>query len=113
MKSIESDALEQMLGDGGVRLVDVLPEEHFAKVHIPGAENVPLATLRSGEQTGLGRADRIVVYCSSRTCDLSPQAATLLEAQGYRYVFDFEGGLLEWIRSGREVVRPTNPTSAT
>src|SRR5512134_1957821 len=41
------------------RLVDVRDEKAFAEYHIPGAENVPLATVTDG---ALGRTDKIVLY---------------------------------------------------
>lgn len=80
MKPTHVDTLERMLDQGVVRLVDVLPEDHYAKVHLPGAENFPLARPRSDEHASLGYDGPIVVDCSSRTCNVSPQTAALLEA---------------------------------
>ncbi|MCB1002239.1 MAG: rhodanese-like domain-containing protein [Ilumatobacteraceae bacterium] len=47
----------------GAPLVDVLPASVFRREHLPGARNMPLATLRREQLEDLDRDRPIVVYC--------------------------------------------------
>ncbi|HYB28374.1 MAG TPA: rhodanese-like domain-containing protein [Solirubrobacteraceae bacterium] len=56
------ERLREMLA-AGAQLVEVLPAEDYAKAHIPGAINLPLATLDEHGVSVLDRTRPIVVYC--------------------------------------------------
>jgi rhodanese-related sulfurtransferase len=58
-------SLEQLLEliDRGAQVVEVLPEDDFAPVHLPGAINVPLRALDEEHVAVLDRARPVVVYC--------------------------------------------------
>lgn len=61
-KRIDADRLIRLVDNGAV-LVDVLPAEVFAQEHLPGAVNIPLATLRAEHLDRLERGQPMVVYC--------------------------------------------------
>lgn len=106
MNTISTDELAARLERSDrIRLIDVLSPEHFEQVHLPGAENIPLEALRERAPDELQLDEPIVVYCSGPTCRLSPQAAHLLDELGYREVFHYQGGIAEWRRSRRPLVR--------
>lgn len=106
MKTITADELADRLErEEPLRLVDVLKAEHYERVHLPDAENIPVADLRERAPSALGRDETIVVYCSDSKCQASPKAAAMLDELGYTDVHDFEGGIAEWRRSGRPLVR--------
>jgi rhodanese-related sulfurtransferase len=106
MHTIDADTLAQRLDAGEpIRLIDVLPPEHFQAVHLPGAESIPLEELRGRAPEQLEKGETIVVYCSGPDCGLSPRAARILEDLGFGDVHHFEGGIVEWRRSGRPLVR--------
>jgi rhodanese-related sulfurtransferase len=90
-------------------LVDVLPHEHFTRVHLPGAVNVPLNTLRELAPLLFGKNDQIIVYCANFQCTASPTAAKLLMQLGFTDVLDFAGGILDWEEGGFPVVRGEEP----
>jgi len=104
MKGITADSLKRMLDSGeDFHLVNVLPEDSFEQKHIPGSTNVPYDEVDFVERVAKSLDDdpsRIVVYCASETCDLSPKAAKALGAAGYPNVFDFEGGVQAWEERG-------------
>jgi rhodanese-related sulfurtransferase len=107
MKTIDAQGVNKIVEqkDQGV-ILDVLPEEHFRKEHIPGAKSAPLDSegfLSRVEQLAGDKSQRVVVYCANSSCDLSPKAAKRLEAEGYKNVVDFDGGIEEWKRSGLPV----------
>ena len=88
--------LELWYGDGfpeaveGARLVDVRGPEEFADGHIPGAENVPLPTLREAQESW-DRDQAIRVYCAVGF--RSYLAYRILVQRGFTDVATLAGGL--------------------
>lgn len=92
-------------GKSDFRLIDLRSEEEYAQYHIPGAENVPPATLAD---YGLLRNEKIVLYSDGGIH--SAQAWFLLKAMGYHGVYMLRGGLDEW---NEKVLFPQIPPSPT
>lgn len=86
------------LADGLVTVLDVRPEDEFAKGHLPGARNIPLADLerRLGE---LSADTEIVAYCRGPYCVLSFEAVAALRERGFRAI-RLEDGFPEWQAAG-------------
>ena len=107
MRSISIEALVAWLESGDPpRLVDVLSAEHYAEIHLPGAENIPRQELAVRAANELARDEPVVVYCAGPTSRESERAVAVLEELGYDDVVRFEGGLVEWRQRGLPVVRP-------
>ena len=87
------------------RLVDLRPEAEFARYHIPGAVNVPVAAL---VDASLGRQETLVLYSEDGTQSI--QAWMLLRARGYRAAYILEGGLSAWRNDVLSPVLTDNPT---
>jgi rhodanese-related sulfurtransferase len=92
-------------GRSDYRLVDIRDEQAFAAYHIPGAENVPLATVSDG---ALSRADKIVLYGDGGIH--AAQAWMVLRGLGYPRVYTLLEGLDAW---KDEVLFPVMPQGAT
>ena len=58
-------SLDQLLEliDYGAQVVEVLPEDDYAPVHLPGAINLPLRQLDERTAAVLDRTRPVVVYC--------------------------------------------------
>lgn len=103
LDAVGFDALEQMLSDGLVTLLDVRPPDEFANGHVPGALNIPLSELKA-------RLDEIpsnlevVAYCRGPWCVLAFEAVAMIRDSG-RAAKRLDGGLPEWRRAGLAVVR--------
>jgi rhodanese-related sulfurtransferase len=54
--------LKELLAEGA-QLVEVLPAEEYAELHLPGAVNIPLKTLDAETTAQLDRRKSVVVYC--------------------------------------------------
>ena len=87
------------------RLVDIRDGRAFAEYHIPGAENVPLATLLDG---ALGRTDKIVLYGDGGIH--AAQGWTALKGRGYTHVYTLLEGLDAWKEEVLFPVMPQNPS---
>ncbi len=92
-----------MKGNERFHLVDVLPHEYFVKEHIPDSINLPVNELEQLVYTVLPGNEMIVVYCGSRECQASPEAAKKLDEMGYESVFDYEPGISGWKEAGLPV----------
>jgi rhodanese-related sulfurtransferase len=56
------EELGPLLADAA-QLVEVLPEEDYVELHLPGAINIPLKELDADTTAQLSRTDPVVVYC--------------------------------------------------
>jgi rhodanese-related sulfurtransferase len=84
-------------------ILDVRTPEEFAEGHIGGAINIDY--YHPGFQTELNKLDRTktyLVYC--RTGSRSGQAFEFMKEQGFREVFDMDGGITVWRKEGLPVV---------
>lgn len=105
VKSVSYAQLVDMLNIGEkdpTVLVDVRPEQRYATGHIPGAINIPLPRIKSGDPR-LAEAKNIVVYAGGWTDDLALAGAKRLLALGYKNVFEFRGGVELWQSEGRAI----------
>ena len=71
-RTVDLPGVRELL-DRGAQLVEVLPQEEYDELHLPGAINVPLKEL---DPQAAGRLDRerpVVVYCWDALCDMSPR----------------------------------------
>ena len=92
-------------GRSGYRLVDIRDEKAYAEYHIPGAENVPLATVLDG---ALARTDKIVLYGNGGIH--AAQAWMVLKGRGYTQVYTLLEGLDAWKDQVLFPVMPQSPT---
>jgi rhodanese-related sulfurtransferase len=87
--------------DSPTLVLEILAPEQYARAHLPGARNLPLAEL---DQTAARLAPDpetpLVTYCSGPTCANSRIAARRLVELGYRNVRVFEGGKAAWRDAG-------------
>lgn len=111
-------------GDSLEVLVDVHPSTWFSGEeqlagHLPGAVNIPAAslvdtvdgvlTLKNGGMALTGsipwRTARIVVYDSQGAEEMSKAFLTAAMELGYNNVYLFPGGYESWLESGRDLAR--------
>jgi rhodanese-related sulfurtransferase/predicted transcriptional regulator len=95
-------ALEQMLADGLVTLLDVRPPDEFAAGHVPGALNIPLAELQARLDEVPSEAE-VIAYCRGPWCVLAFEAVAFLRKQDRR-ARRLDVGLPEWRRAGLPVI---------
>ncbi|WP_096085280.1 HesA/MoeB/ThiF family protein [Agaribacterium haliotis] len=90
------EQFEQALNGGNYTLLDVRSAAEHQAFNI-GGKNLALAQIENGDRPTEARKD-ILLYCQSGV--RSAKAAELLGQQGLK-AFSLQGGLLNWLRSGR------------
>jgi rhodanese-related sulfurtransferase len=83
----------------GAQLVEVLPEEEYEELHLPGAAHLALKALDSEHAERLDRGRPVVVYCWDALCDMSPRAAARLERLGFE-AYDYALSKVDWMAHG-------------
>lgn len=111
-KTIDTAALHRLRkGHEGFLLVDVADAMVFAKDHIPGACNVPLADAAFAQTVASrlagNKTRRIVIYGAGLPDATSSAACARLLAAGFTNVLEYAGGLSEWNGSRRPNGRPS------
>ncbi|HRH99057.1 MAG TPA: YceI family protein [Prosthecobacter sp.] len=104
MKTITAVELKALAGSA--TLIHVLPEEHFAQQHLPGAVNAcvyEMAFLPKVAELVPDKSAVVIVYGAGSPSLDSSTAAEKLEKAGYTNVCDFRGGLTEWLQNGLAV----------
>lgn len=104
---IKAEDLADWIIQGKVdfRIIDTRSENEYSEYHIPGAENIPVATL---EKADLLKNEKIILYSEGGIH--SAQAWLILKAKGYKGVYILFGGLDEWNEKVLFPSIPENPT---
>jgi rhodanese-related sulfurtransferase len=79
--------------------VDARSQSEYEAEHVPGAILLNLEAWDSLFPRFLDRwspGQKIIVYCSSRSCEMSHEVATRLEQSGVVPVYILKGGWAEW-----------------
>jgi|WetSurSiteA1Bulk_404760.scaffolds.fasta_scaffold105294_1 rhodanese-related sulfurtransferase len=101
VKSISVSDLKRTIDRApGSWLVDVRTPEEYMHAHAPGVKCViPHTDLPSSlAQLPSDRSTPIYLIC--RSGHRSHKAARVLMEQGFSEVFDVEGGMMEWVKTG-------------
>jgi rhodanese-related sulfurtransferase len=96
-KDIDCAALNALISEGNVVLVDVRTDEEAARGIIHGALHIPLHLLPLRAQELEGETP-LVFYCHSGI--RSAQAGSFLASQGRESTFNLRGGVLAWGAAG-------------
>ena len=92
--------LEQayILFNNGAKFIDARDDIDYNEGHISNAINIYFYSLEGNENklNGIGKDEAIVTYCNGTDCDLSVLLGNKLAEIGYKNVFVFFGGWLDW-----------------
>ncbi len=89
----------RMENAGRCLIVDTRPIDLYDKGHIPGAisideQDAEILAKKYDKDT------EIITYCSCTLCKESIIAAIQFVEMGFKYVYDYGPGLIEWMRRG-------------
>lgn len=106
VKKISLQNLRTKLDKKQVILIDVLDEHSFEMIHIEGAINIPFSKLdENAVKQQIDPDKEIVVYSIDYDCPVSKIAASKLKNFGYKNVFYYMGGRMEWLEAGYPVIK--------
>ncbi|MEO8217605.1 MAG: rhodanese-like domain-containing protein [Acidobacteriota bacterium] len=96
---ISVDELHSQVTEDGARIqiIDVRAPGEYASGHVPGSKNIPLPQLEQ-QLTLLDRGKRTAVVCASGY--RSAAAASLLQRNGFRDLYNIIGGTSAWVSAG-------------
>ena len=81
-------------------LIDTRTREKYAAGHIPGAISLPLQFMRKDDPRLTG-SKVIIVYADGWNDPLSTAGVKRLISLDYKDVFDYKGGVQDWLEAGR------------
>jgi rhodanese-related sulfurtransferase len=92
----------------GVKFVDSRDEADFLAGHITHSINIPFDDFDNHQQKleQLSKEKPLVIYCAGTDCDLSILLGNLLFEKGFKQVYVFFGGWLEWLNANYPVKYP-------
>ena len=85
-------------------LLDVREADEWAAGHVAGAAHIPMSEL-VGRLAEVPKEGDVVVVC--KVGSRSAQVTAYLRQQGWENVRNLDGGVAEWVRSGRQLVSET------
>jgi rhodanese-related sulfurtransferase len=82
-----------------LRIIDVRSPSEFASGHVPGAVNVPLATIHDSIP-GIAPEEAVVLVCQG---GVRSQSACEKVLQNHQKLYNLVGGTSAWVAAGLEV----------
>jgi rhodanese-related sulfurtransferase len=91
-----------------IKFVDARDESDYLTGHITNSINIPFDDFDNHQQKleQLSKEKPLVIYCAGTDCDLSILLGNLLFEKGYKQVYVFFGGWLEWLNADYPVKYP-------
>jgi rhodanese-related sulfurtransferase len=104
IRYLDDNALKAFVESKQFLVVDVRDKDEYEREHIPGAENMPLATLSTDVLSKMALEIKILLHCKSgRRTKLPENMEKFLSLAGCE-VFSMEEGIEQWKRCGFETV---------
>ena len=104
--TLEADLFEKTLGqESNPQLVDVRTYKEYMEGYLPGSVLMDIKeTTFDSMIDQLDKTRPVFVYCRSGKRSL--EAASILEKNKFKVVYNLEGGIIAWKNKGKPVVTP-------
>ena len=103
VSQITAEELNKMIEDkADFILIDARPEQMFKQEHITGAISLPADKVDAQTLAKLSdnMEKKLVFYCADTHCPASRIAAAKAFGAGYKYVYEYLGGIAQWKEVG-------------
>ena len=105
VKNIDSSALQKLLKDNKIQLVDVRTDREFNSGYITGAKHINIASSDFVQQIEkLDQSKPIVLYCA--VGGRSTAAVRMIKQLDFPVIYNFVGGMREWNSKGLPLQKP-------
>jgi rhodanese-related sulfurtransferase len=98
--SISRNDLSKAMKKGSIVILDANGTDSYNEGHIPGALNFESPDSAWSKNLPEDRSTQMVAYCGGPRCMAWKGAAIQLSSMGYKNVFHYPGGLMEWTDEG-------------
>ncbi len=99
------ELLEKINQNPELLIINVLDEQYFKDCHITGSINITYDHLVE-TLAGLDKEKEIILYCANKNCPKSHQACLLLADLGFVNIYEFSGGITQWLQLGFATTGP-------
>ena len=101
--TLNAPDFSKKISDKSVLLLDVRTPAEFAVGHIVGATNIDFESGNFAKDiTRFDKSKSYALYC--RSGNRSGQATSLMAKDGFKSLFNLNGGIIEWQGAGNNVV---------
>ncbi len=101
VKSISPEQAKEMIGkDKDVYILDVRTEKEYDKVHLKGANLIPIQELNENIQK-IPKDKKVIIHCAKGK--RSEKAYDILKDKGLKELYHLEGGIRKWQEKGYPV----------
>jgi len=105
VKHVDAEAASRLVQAGGITILDVRTPEEFREGHLRDAKNADIFAKDFAAQLGvLDKTKPILVHCQAG--GRSTRSLAILEKQGFTTVYHLDGGMNDWLKAGKSVVKP-------
>lgn len=101
---ISAHQMKELLKQDSVQLVDVRTAEEFCEGHIKNAINIDFFSPDFDlKMAALDNSKPLILYC--RSGRRSAKSVLKLSDKDYVFIYDLEGGIIQWIFEGNQIVK--------
>ena len=97
---VNADDIRELIDNKNAILLDVRSRTEYQQGHIPGAKHCFIGYLAKQLPLAL-KDENLIIYCQSG--DRSTIAASYLESNGFKHVFNYAGSYLDWKTKGNPI----------
>lgn len=103
-KNVDPEQAEAKIANENLEILDVRTAREFSEGHLEGARNIDFYSSDFEAQIeALPKGQSYLIYC--RSGGRSAKGLQKMEALGFEEVYNLNGGVLNWQRSGKKVVQ--------
>lgn len=104
VKHVNAEQASTLVEQGKVTVLDVRTEDEFKEGHIKGAKNADILSKDFTAQLNkLDKSKPVLVHCQAG--GRSTRSLPILEKQGFNEVYHLDGGMNDWQKAGKPVVK--------
>lgn len=86
-------------------VVNVMDAMYFQDCHIKGSIHIPFDKFEA-RIASMNKNDEYVLYCSNYACTTSDFCAKMMKIAGFKHVWEYAGGMVDWFQKGYPVEGP-------
>lgn len=99
-----NDFEKKILTEKNLQLIDVRTPEEFQQGFIKGAQNINIYNSNFEQEINkLDKTKPVYIYC--RSGRRSSNAAQILSKNGFKTIYDLQGGINAWISSNKSLAK--------